>query len=222
MLYKKDQSFVISVVLAGSEDKCNNDKDDDFAINSNQSLNTTEKPCQKNLDKSYIMELLERAGFNAVNFFNGKLYLREQPLNPSLFKEMEAFWHQEGQECYHHKMIFDLVNEVLVHICDRSFTYYPKALSSGCRVRSLPPENLLSEVVSDSISSLLRLKSEVKSSTDGIVGHDLGKDDGWMNLQLDSEDVAIELEDMSFDDLIDELIFDDLLEEFFDANLQKL
>nr|GMD18892.1 protein TRM32-like [Ipomoea batatas] len=202
-------------ISEGSEDKCSNAKDDDFAINSSRSLNTG----SKNPDISYIIHLLENSGLTALNFFNDKLFLREQPLSPSLFKEIEAFWHQEGQECCHHKMLFDLVNEVLVHMCEKSFTYYPKALTSGCRVRSLPPENRLSEVVCGSISSWLRLSAEVQKTTDGIVGHDLEKNDGWMNLQLDSEDVALELEDMTFDDVLDEMIFDDLLEELFDVKL---
>ncbi|XP_019178224.1 PREDICTED: protein TRM32-like [Ipomoea nil] len=217
--------FPSDIEQVSAASKISEGSEDDFVINSNESLNTgslslqkfetTKKPSHTNPDISYIMHLLENSGLTTLN-----LFLREQPLmSPSLFKEIEALWHEEGEECCHHRMLFDLANEVLVHMCDRSLTYYPKALSSWCRVRSLPPENRVSEVVCGSISSWLRLSDEVKKTTDGVVGHDLEKDDGWMNLQLDSEDVALELEDMTFDDVLDELIFDDLLEEFFDVKL---
>ncbi|OIT02729.1 PREDICTED: protein TRM32-like isoform X2 [Nicotiana attenuata] len=165
---------------------------------------------KENADLFYVREILEHSGFSS-NFCKTTWYSATQVLNPSIVQELESFWHQEQEYCCvdnfyfccHHQLLFDLVNEVLVQIYDRSFTYYPKALSYSCRVRALP-ENRMVEEVCKNVDTLLRLKPE-QESIDAIVDRDLKKDDGWMNLQLESECLALELEDMIFNDLMEEL-----------------
>ncbi|XP_009609391.1 protein TRM32-like [Nicotiana tomentosiformis] len=165
---------------------------------------------KENADLFYVRDILEHSGFSS-NFFKTTWYSAAQVLNPSVIQELESFWHQEQEYCClddfyfccHHHLLFDLVNEVLVQIYDRSFTYYAKALSYSCRVRPLP-ENRMVEEVCKNVGTLLRLKPE-QESIDAIVDRDLKKDDGWMNLQLESECLALELEDMIFNDLLEEL-----------------
>lgn len=165
---------------------------------------------KENADLFYVRDILEHSGFSS-NFFKTTWYSATQVLNPSIVQELESFWHQEQEYCClddfyfccHHHLLFDLVNEVLVQIYDRSFTYYAKALSYSCRVRPLP-ENRMVEEVCKNVGTLLRLKPE-QESIDAIVDRDLKKDDGWMNLQLESECLALELEDMIFNDLLEEL-----------------
>ncbi|KAK4375126.1 hypothetical protein RND71_005803 [Anisodus tanguticus] len=164
---------------------------------------------KENADLFYVRDILEHSGFSS-NFFRTTWYSQAQVLNPSIVQELESLWHQEQECCLgdfdfccHHQLLFGLVNEVLVQMYDRSFTYYPKALSYSCRVRPLL-ENRLIEEVCNNVGTLLRLKPE-QESIDAIVDRDLKIDDGWMNLQLESECLALELEDMIFTDLLEEL-----------------
>lgn len=164
---------------------------------------------EENADLFYVRDILEHSGFSS-KFFRTTWYSQAQVLNPSLVRELESLWHEEQDCCLgefdfccHHQLLFDLVNEVLVQMYDKSCTYYPKALSYSCRVRSLL-ENRMIEEVCNKVGTLLRLKPE-QESIDAIVDQDLKKDDGWMNLQLESECLGLELEDMIFNDLLEEL-----------------
>ncbi|CAN4100964.1 unnamed protein product [Withania somnifera] len=187
-----------------------------FALNQNADVDTLAKADhssksyrKENADLLYVRDILEHSGF-ASNFFKTTWYSQAQVLNPSVVRELETLWHEE-QDCFlgdfdfccHHQLLFDLVNEVLAQMYERSFTYYPKALSYSCRVRPLL-ENRMIEEVCNNVGTLLRLKPE-QESIDAIVDQDLKIDDGWMNLQLESECSALELEDMIFHDLLEEL-----------------
>ncbi|VFQ98847.1 unnamed protein product [Cuscuta campestris] len=160
-------------------------------------------------DLSYVMAILECSGFTQ-NFFHGKWHSRDQPLSPSAMEEVEARWHDEEDRdedlCnQHHKMLFDLANEVCVEIYDRSFPYYPAALSPCCKIRSLPTGKHIIQEICSGVSSRLSLEPEMKQTLECVAGRDLEMGYGWMNLQLESEFVALEIEDMVFDDLLDEI-----------------
>ncbi|KAE8665004.1 Detected protein of unknown function [Hibiscus syriacus] len=97
----------------------------------------------------------------------------DQPLNPSLFKELEILLHPRlerssidelGTKCDDdHRLVFDLVNEALVEIISRNLAFKP----------------------------------EYDQSLDDIVGRDL-ENDAWMIFQPQAESVALELEDLIF------------------------
>lgn len=163
-------------------------------------------------DLNYVREVLERAGFNE-NGFHVAWYSSDQPLSPLLFDEVEESWWPHEAECSEenintvcrHQLLFDLVNEVIIEIYERSFTYYPTELSSSCRVRPMHGR-FHDEEVLKSIRESLGLKPELDQTLDDPVTQDYAKDDGWMNLQMESECVALELEDLIFDELLEELI----------------
>lgn len=164
-------------------------------------------------DLEYVRDLLERSGFTK-NALKWKWHSLDQPLSPSVFEETEANWDQElectkeedlWRSCYHHHLLFELVNEVLARLYDGSYTYYPKPISSSCHVGRFPlGDRLLQEILSQ-IMSLMSLKPEQMESLDSVIGLDLKKNDGWMNLQVESEDIALDIEDMIFDELLEEL-----------------
>ncbi|KAK2986101.1 hypothetical protein RJ640_003756 [Escallonia rubra] len=163
-------------------------------------------------DFSYVREILERSGFIG-NDLHGAWHLSDQLLNPSLFEELEGCWPHEtdypGEDtspCLHHLLLFDLVNEALLQIYERSFTYYPRALSTSCRARPLPVGDHIIEEVWTSIRRSLSEKPEMKQSLDSVMAQDMAKDDGWMNLQWESECVALDLEDLIFDELLEEAL----------------
>ncbi|KAK1357278.1 hypothetical protein POM88_050534 [Heracleum sosnowskyi] len=223
-----------NLVLEGSENTNNshergsplhsfNSLDADFVSQSCSSETYLENPKTKNqihtklqtdddADLNYAREILKVAGFNK-NGFHEEWYLSEQPLSPLIFDEVEESWWPLGSECsqenlillYHHQLLFDLINEVMLHIYETSFTYYPRALSTSCQVHPLHIANYEEEVLK-SLSKHIVLKPELDQQLDDPVPRDLAKADGWMNLQMDSECVALELEDFIFDELLEELI----------------
>lgn len=163
---------------------------------------------------SYVKDVLELSGFSENSFLK-TWHSDEQPVDPSVYEEVEGCL-VLGPECCgnelegkcDHILLFDLINEVLMEIYARSYSYCPFALSSLSRIRLMPSgPNVLREVWG-LISWYLSLRPEVDQSLDHVVGNDMAKSDGWMNLQFDAECVGIELEDWIFDDLLEELIWD--------------
>ncbi|XP_022874440.1 uncharacterized protein LOC111393235 isoform X1 [Olea europaea var. sylvestris] len=165
-------------------------------------------------DLYYVKHILEKSGI-VENAFDITWHSSDEPLSPELFEEVEAYWNHDQSQltgwpdfygCWHHRLLFDLVNEVLLQIYDKSSLYYPKALSSSCCTRSMPVGNRFIEQVSTTIGALLNLKPEEKQILDSIVAYDLANDHGWMNLQLESETVALDLEDVIFNELLEEVM----------------
>lgn len=161
-------------------------------------------------DFNYVSYILDRSGFSKNDLLD-LWYSPDQPLNPSVFHAMEAFWPHgdsspEDEFCCHHQLLFDLINEALVQIYDTSFTYYPRALSSKCRVPPMPTNfNVLYEVWFK-VREIINMKLGSDPTVDDIVARDIWNDDHWMNLQLESECVALDLEDMLLDELLEEIL----------------
>ncbi|GAB4860161.1 hypothetical protein Ancab_011639 [Ancistrocladus abbreviatus] len=164
----------------------------------------------------YVLELLELTRRDQLQTWQ----LLEQPLDPALFEETEAGCSVEAQcsskavaiSRFEHKVLFDLIDEALLDIFKRSCAYYPKALSFSCQLRPLPTGYRVLKEVWLLVSRYLRRLPVLHPSLDSAVAYDLSKCDGWMNLQMETECVAVELEDMILDELLEEIIS----EEYFD------
>lgn len=205
----------MSITISGSEHR-SSIQELRSSVDSNDLSKSRPPSFQKNNpDLSYVRHLLNLSRIE-VDGSEMMWHASDQPLGPQLFAEMETSWPHEQDEltgwpefngCWHHQMLFDLVNDVLVEIYDISLPYYPKALSSNCHVRPFPVGNRIVDDVCASIGKLLSLKLEEKQSLDCIVARDLARDERWMNLQLETECVALDLEDMIFDQLLEEVIF---------------
>ncbi|KAJ6895460.1 hypothetical protein NC651_021841 [Populus alba x Populus x berolinensis] len=163
-------------------------------------------------DFNYLRDVLEVSGFIGPESL-GTWYSLEQPLSPTLFKALEAYLHKGLESssedvAYNcdHLLLFDLINEELLDIYESSLAYFPKLFSFTQRVRPLPRGNNVIDEVWKRISWHRRSTSEMEQSIEDIVARDCEKSDGWMNLQLDAEDVALDLEDLIFDELVDEVI----------------
>ncbi|XVF68762.1 hypothetical protein PTKIN_Ptkin11bG0027300 [Pterospermum kingtungense] len=160
---------------------------------------------------NYVKDLLHLSGF-IQNEPLQTWYSADQPLNPSLFKELETLLHPEqefsieeiGSNC-DHRLVFDLVNEALLEISENSPIYFPEPFMFNRRTTPmLRVKNVLQEVRTR-VSRTLASQPESDQSLDDIVARDLAKD-GWMNLQAEAEIVALELEDLVFDELLDEVL----------------
>ncbi|KAG8644463.1 hypothetical protein MANES_11G128400v8 [Manihot esculenta] len=163
------------------------------------------------IDFNYVRDVLEVSGFIDQGCLENWHSL-DQPLSPTLFKELEAYLHHEseyssedvGGDC-DHQLLFDLINEVLLQMYKSWLAYFPKSAFVQ-RVRPLPKGNHTLDEVWKRISWYRSPRLNTQNSLDDIVDKDLAKDDSWMNIQLDVEDIALDLEDLIFDELVDELM----------------
>lgn len=174
----------------------------------------TQEDIKNKSEFNYVRDVLELSGFSG-NEILGKWHSAKQPVDPSVFEEVEGCLidqpvcsgNEEGGVC-NHLLLFDLINEVLLDIYERSFSYWQKPLTCQSHIHRMPfGYHVLEEVWVD-ISWYLSWKPEVFLTLDDAVRRDLAKVDGWMNLQFDAEFVSLEMEDLIFDDLLEELIFD--------------
>lgn len=168
---------------------------------------------------NYVRKVLELSGFTSHESL-GIWYSDDQPVDPSVYEELEGCLLldpdcsgncDEGGQC-NHLLLFDIVNEGLLEIFGRSYNYYPRPLSSLSHVHPLPAggDGVLHKVWT-LISWYLNTTTtkttyEAYPSLDHYVSKDLAKNDGWMNLQFDSECVGLELDDLIFDDLLEEIV----------------
>lgn len=162
---------------------------------------------------NYVKHVLELSGFSG-NQIIGKLHSEDNPVDPSVFDEVEGqlislsenTTTEEGVNC-DHLLWFDLINEVLLHIYEKKFCYWSTPLTCQSRMHTTPfGRHVLDEVWTE-ISCFLNWNPEFNQTIDDVVSRDLAKDDGWMNLQFDAERVGIEVEDLIFDDLLEETMF---------------
>ena len=101
------------------------------------------------------------------------------------------------------ELLFDLVNEAITETHNQSHIYFPKTFTF-----SYPNEKrFLDEVWGRVEWSLSGLGAGNRDrSLDDIVGRDLIKGDGWMNLRGETEWLTLEIEDLIFYEVLDEMI----------------
>ncbi|WJX69581.1 hypothetical protein P8452_53804 [Trifolium repens] len=161
----------------------------------------------------YVKDILEYSGFTR-NEQTQMRYTVDQPIKPTIFTALEEsllheneYSGEENTNMCDHQLLFNLINEVLFQMYENSPTYFPKPFAFNYKLKSMPKGNYLVNEVWDNVSSYLSLRPELDETLDDVVGRDLTKRSGWMNLQQEEEYVALELEEMIIDDLLDEIIF---------------
>ncbi|MED6181823.1 hypothetical protein PIB30_023034 [Stylosanthes scabra] len=153
----------------------------------------------------YVKAILQFSGFME----NDQILTRhtiDQRLKPSLIMEMESSI-EDNTKANDQQLLFNLVDEVLLDIYDRSSNHFPRPFAFNYRLHPVPKGHYLLNEVWSSVKSYLSLRPELDQTLDDVVRCDLARRSSWMNLQQEEEQVAIELEDMILDDLLDELVF---------------
>ncbi|KAK4759624.1 hypothetical protein SAY87_022755 [Trapa incisa] len=105
-----------------------------------------------------------------------------------------------------HLLLFDMTNEVLVDIYQQSLSYWPAPLARHCNIRQVPVGPHLLRAVWANITTYLGFRIVLDPSLTHVFRMDLEKGNRWMDLQFESECTCIELEELIFDDLLEELI----------------
>ncbi|CAH8379748.1 unnamed protein product [Eruca vesicaria subsp. sativa] len=168
---------------------------------------------------NYVRDILEISGFNAPESLS--VWQSEyQPLDPLVYEEVTTTTtrgcmiqdpecssnEEEGGGNCNHLLLFDLINEVLIEIYERCYHYCPKPLSPLCRVHPMAVGYSVLKEVWIRINCYLRYKPLNEESFYKIMSRDFRREDGWMDLQFESECVGIEVEDMIFEELLEELL----------------
>ncbi|KAL5082512.1 hypothetical protein RYX36_010933 [Vicia faba] len=162
----------------------------------------------------YVKDILEYSGFIGNEQIQTR-YTVDQPIKPSLFVALEEsllheneYSAEENSNMFDHQLLFNLINETLFEIYEKSPTYFPRPFAFNHRLKPMPKGNYIVKEVWDNVSSYLSLRPELDQTLDDVVGRDLIKrSGGWMNLQQEEECVALDFEEMIIDDLLDEIIF---------------
>ncbi|KMT05250.1 hypothetical protein BVRB_7g173910 [Beta vulgaris subsp. vulgaris] len=172
-----------------------------------------------NEELQYVKYVLDIIGITTAAAYQRETWhSQNQPLDPALFDGIEVCCPFEPKSSNkdvavfvsesHRKILFDLINEALIDIDERSNVYYPKALSYWCHI--CPKTNEKNHIVVDVwefVEKLLNWKPELDPSLDLAMSHDLSNDkNGWVNLQMDTEGLGLDLEDLIFNEILDEIV----------------
>ncbi|XP_022743966.1 uncharacterized protein LOC111294926 [Durio zibethinus] len=161
---------------------------------------------------TYVRDVLELSGLSG-NEILGTWHADDQPLDPLVYEAIRGCIfcdpHCSGEEdvsyC-NHPLLFDLINEVLKELYEKSYSYCPRPLSSLCHIRPMPVGHHVLKEVWANISWYLSYESGFDKPLDYVASRDLTRNDGWMNLQFENECLGLELEELIFHELLEELI----------------
>ncbi|KAL1177847.1 hypothetical protein V6Z11_A03G058000 [Gossypium hirsutum] len=186
----------------------------DLAMEETSPHQEQERVCEDNPSReqevdlcyNYVRDILELSGL-LQNQYLHPWYSPHQPLNPLLFKQLETLLHPELKHCSidDHQLVFDLVNEALVVMSEKACVHkFSKPFNRGIGLMFKGNAVLLQEVWRY-VSGNMWFQQEHDGSLDDIVGLDMEKD-AWMFLQGEDDFVALELQELVFDGLLDELL----------------
>ncbi|KAM7259945.1 hypothetical protein ACFE04_015686 [Oxalis oulophora] len=171
-------------------------------------LHMDDQECLDKIEDSnftFVKDILELSGFIA-NEFPEAWHSIDQPLNPSLFKETFFHTDENGIVYCQEQLLFDLTNEALLNIYNRSYTYLPKAFSITPCTRPLPNGSSVVDEVWSTVSWFLDYKPRTDQSLDDIIAQDMARGDGWMKLHTEADCIALDLEELIFNEILDEVV----------------
>lgn len=155
----------------------------------------------------FVRDILWKSGFSSNEFLRA-WYSPDQPVDPFLFEETICTLNADPETYLENLLLFDLVNEVLLDIYDTSSSCCPWLTHFCTHTKPLPEGHRVLEEVWAKIRWHLNSQTQLDPMLDYDVARDFAKNDGWMGLQYDCEDVGLELEDLILDDLVDEAVFE--------------
>ena len=133
---------------------------------------------------TYVRDVLELSGFSGSETL-GAWYADDQPLDPLMYEEIRGCifcdpncsMDEEVGYC-NHPLLFDLINEVLMEIYERSYSYCPRMLSPLCHIRPMPVGRHVLKQVWENISWYLSYKTGYDKPLDYVASRDLTRNDG--------------------------------------------
>uniref|UniRef100_A0A7N0UJT2 DUF4378 domain-containing protein n=1 Tax=Kalanchoe fedtschenkoi TaxID=63787 RepID=A0A7N0UJT2_KALFE len=108
-----------------------------------------------------------------------------------------------------HQLLSDLVNEALLGPYSGSDAYWLASLCSDRLKHPLPSsDHHVFKKVESTLQKLESFSLKASNTLDSLLAFDLAGDRSWMSLQADAESLSLALDEIIFDELMDELIYE--------------
>lgn len=159
---------------------------------------------EKESELDYVKSVLEASGLTSQEFM-GRCHSWDEPLNTSLFEEVEA---SSTQSSENQKLLFDCINEVLMEVHERFYGCSPWVSFVKPNIQVMPlGKYVVREVWKGVDCHLLRVPCKL----DQLVGKDMEEDRKWMDLRFDVESIGMEIEYDILEELLEETAYDVLI-----------
>ncbi|KAI3693950.1 hypothetical protein L1987_76906 [Smallanthus sonchifolius] len=171
---------------------------DDFVSDAeNQQIRITDSGDNEESAFEYVEAVLLSSDLNWSEF-ETRWISSVQILDPSIFDEVETF---SSRAKYDQKLLFDSTNEALEHVCNR---FIPESSIIKRNVGPVPKGmDLINEVWSRLESCLGKLYPR---DLNELVRNHLETSRMWLDLQTGSRELVIELEELIFEETVDDII----------------
>lgn len=166
---------------------------------------------QEEAEFNFVRTVLKKSGFDGgAEDFLAVWCSSYEPVDQLLFvDDLETAVKDGSSDVYiDHRLIFDLINEVLLEIYETTVANSIGLSHYSSRIRPVPAGDHLLEEVWAKVSWHLSLQQDTNHTIEHIEAQDYEKKSGWMNLQWDAESVGNYLGDLIYDSLVDEFILD--------------
>lgn len=166
---------------------------------------------QEEAEFNFVRNVLKKSGFGGgAEDFLAVWCSSYEPVDQLLFvDDLETAIKDGSSDVYiDHRLIFDLINEVLLEIYETTVANSIRLSHYSSRIRPVPMGDHLLEEVWAKVSWHLSLQQDTNHTIEHVEAQDYEKKSGWMNLQWDAESVGNYLGDLIYDSLVDEFILD--------------
>lgn len=169
----------------------------------------------------YVEHVLDVLGFIGGEDQYAAWESIDETLDPTLFDEIEILCPFKpnpstkdtvAMSSSDRRVLFHLVIEALFEIHEKSFANYsPNSLSLCLQIRTMSKgKSRVLEDVWQFVSKYINWIPELDRGLNGLVAHDMTKTSSfWKNNQTEIEYIGLELEDLIFDELLEEFWVDD-------------
>ncbi|XVE84727.1 hypothetical protein DITRI_Ditri17bG0036200 [Diplodiscus trichospermus] len=164
--------------------------------------NNHNKTCSddKELTFEHIKAVLQASSFNW-----DELYIKSRTsdllLDPLLLDEVE---YSPNQLCHDQKLLFDCINEVVIEVCEYYFGF-PGVSFVKPNIRPIPNmKNTIEEVWQRVHWHLLPVP--LPHTLEQIVKKDMAKTVTWMDLQIDTDCICVEMGEGILEDLVQDIV----------------
>ena len=174
-----------------------------------------------NEEFEYVQHVLDVLGFIGGEDQCGAWESIDETLDPTLFDEIEILCPFEPKpltkDSVHmtssdRRVLFHLIIEALVAIHERSFAHYsPTSLSLCLQIRAISRGNSrVLEEVWEFVSKYINWVLGCDRGFNVLVAHDMTKTSTvWKNNQTEIEYIGLDLEELIFDELLEEILVGD-------------
>ncbi|XP_072985531.1 uncharacterized protein [Typha latifolia] len=155
----------------------------------------------------YLMDVLRKSGFCGEDFFTARYSLNQPVPQEADFLPYDLVLPTiaSNDMSVDQALLFDLIKEALQDIHEKYYAHPSSFSHFSSHNRPKPVGYHFLKELWEKISWHLSSQRWSTYTLESVVPHDFAKNDGWLNLQFDAECMAMELEGLILDHLLDDL-----------------